>query len=55
MRRERSEAKSEVEGLRVWSGVRDSSLMVARRPKSLEERRSLNWETSSWEAAVVPC
>lgn len=56
VRRERSAAKSEVEGPIVWRGLRDSSLMVARRPKSVgEERRSLNWETSSSEAAVLPC
>ena len=53
---ERSDAKFEVEGPRVSRGVRDSSLMVARRPKdSWEERRFLNWETSSSEAAAVPC
>ena len=40
------------EGVRMERGLRDSSAMVARRPKcSLPARRELNWETSSWDAA----
>lgn len=51
-RRERSDAKSEVEGPRVLVGVRVSFSMVTRSPKSDSDETSvLNWEVSSSEAA----
>lgn len=52
------EAKEEAlpesdEEVRVWMGVSCSLEMLTRRPKvDSERRRSLNWETSSLEAAM---
>lgn len=47
---EAKEAPGE-EGVSRHSGSRDSDAMVARRPKWVSlARRSLNWETSSWDA-----
>ncbi len=50
-RRERSSAKEEVAGSRTLSGVRDSLLIVQRRPRWLWELTRV-WKAvcSSWEA-----
>lgn len=46
-------AEPEEDEVRVWMGVSCSLAMFTRRPKvDSERRRSLNWETSSLEAAV---
>jgi hypothetical protein len=51
VRRERSVAKEEVEGSRTVRGVRDSEVMVQRRPNwEGVETRVWNAVCSSWEA-----